>query len=250
MEQSLAQALFQSRARTEVLRLVLVDGQVATMSELARRAGLSPRAIAKEVALLRALGLVRLQSVGAADVVSGNPDHPGAPFLRGLLQIPAKRPEDPDRRKRVRESLAAHGAPLAGVDPVAHFKLEATLVEALDLARHDGTVLRVLPVVLAKHRGRLDWLELKEAARRRKLKAELGMLVELTAELLGDPALKRYVDDLRDRRRRVMRYLPEAKSDFERKLARRRTPRPVRKWGFLMNLGEDSLKPVLEKHLA
>jgi hypothetical protein len=123
-------------------------------------------------------------------------------------------------------------------------------MRGLEEARDDGTVLRVLPVVLARHRAEVEWASLREDARRRKLKAELGFLAELSAELADDPSLRAQAEALRDRRRRSMRFFPEARSPYEQELAKRRSPELARQWGFLMNMSMESFKGLLEKHGA
>lgn len=249
MSESLAQALFQSRTRAAVLDLLVVQGWTGSLSELARRVALTPRVVTREVRHLERLGLVKLEAVGGADVVRGNRAHPGARFVRGLLLCPALLDEElPDRL--VRESLASWGAPLAGVHRTRALGLSATVLGGLALARLDGTVLRVLPSVLSANLASLDWPELKEGARRAKLKAELGWLLELTGALLGRNDLGVRAVDLRDRRRRALRFFPAARSSFEREVARQRSPARARAWGFWMNLSEDSFRATLERHRA
>lgn len=250
MSEVLGSVLFQSATRSAVLELLFVRGLTASVSELARRAGLSPRAVGNEVRHLLPTGLVAVDTVGGADVVRANTSHAAAPHLRGLLQAPGELVVDAAEAKRVRESLAAWDAPLAGVRPRKHHSLSEALLRGLEEARRDGTVLRVLPVVLARHLGELDWKALREDARRRKLKAELGFLIDLTAGLLDDEALRAEAAPLRDRRRRTMRFYPLVKSRFEVELAKQRSPEVATRWGFWMNLSEDSFRGLLEKHRA
>ncbi len=47
-----------------------------------------------------------------------------------------------------------------------------------------------------------------------------------------------------------MRFLPEARNEFERLLAEERSPAAAVRWGFHMNLSEQSFRDLLEKHLA
>jgi hypothetical protein len=67
---------------------------------------------------------------------------------------------------------------LLGEEPKPSFSLAETLLRGLKAARDDATVLRVLPVVVAKHARDLDWTDLTERARRMNLRAELGMLLD------------------------------------------------------------------------
>ena len=117
-------------------------------------------------------------------------------------------------------------------------------------ARTDPTVLRVLPVVVLRNEGRLDWEDVRSRARRAKLKAELGMLLDLTAAVSGRASLHEQTHGLSDRRRRVPRYLPEPASDFERRLADKRTPPAARRWGFRMNMSEASVGEFVRRHVA
>jgi hypothetical protein len=250
MSDVLARALFQSTTRTDLLEQLFVRGLTASVSELARRARLSPRSVANEVRHLAALRLVTVEVVGGADVVKANLKHPAAKALQTLLRTPRDPGPDEALAREVRESLAAWGAPLAGVAACRHFPLGESLLRGLEAARQDGTVLRVLPAVLAEHLGDIDWSELKEDARHRKLKAELGMLVELTAGLLDRKDLCARVADLKDRRRRTLCYFPAVKSEFEKQLARKRSPAAARNWGFGMNLSEASFRSTLERHRA
>jgi DNA-binding transcriptional ArsR family regulator len=248
MYESIAASLFQSRTRSAVLDLLFHQGLTATVSELARRSGLTPRSVAMEVRNLLRVGLVTVEAVGGADLVRPDLRHPAAPHIQGLLHIPALPATQEARDQQVRESLAALGAPLAGQRPQEHLGLEDTLLAGLEAARSDGTLLRVLPVVLSKNLGRIDWRVVKEGARSRKLKAELGLLVDLTADLLDKPELRQRVADLHDRRRRVPRFYPAVRSDFERRLAKERSPAVARRWGFLMNMSVESFRSSLERH--
>jgi DNA-binding transcriptional ArsR family regulator len=220
----------------------------ATVSELARRADLTPRAVSVEVKRLLAAGVVEVEAEGAADRVRSNPRHPAARALRELLRkassVPGGALTDP------RPTLRAYGAPLAGVEPRAEMSREAALVEALAESRRDATLLRVLPVVLLKNEDYFDWNALLELARKRKLKDELGMMLELTAKASGRQSLATRATGLADGRRRVPRYLPERASDYERKLADQRTPAVARRWGLRMNMTEESVREFVRKHLA
>ncbi len=240
--------LFQSRSRTAALRFLLQEGWSGSVSELARRAGLTPRAVASEVDRLASLGLVRVEAVGGTNQVHAVTEHPAAKALRSLLEA-ASAPVPP-AGEAVRRSLVVWGAPLNDAPARDALPLEEAVVGALELARRDATVLRVLPVVLARNENDFDWRKLKELARRHKVAAELGMVCELTSDLTGRTSLKKHVDGLRDRRRKVRRSYPESRSRYEIDLARDRTPRAARKWGFLMNISEDSFRSTLDKHLA
>lgn len=249
MYQDFHAVLFRSGTRLGLLDLLFGQGRSGTMSELARYLGVTPRSVAVEVRNLAGVGLVSVEGIGGADLVRANHLHPAVPHIRGLLRIDAG-PSQAGSLEPLRESLAAYGAPFASARREAHMPLEDAVLSALEAARTDGTVLRVLPIVLSKNLEQLQWGALKEGASRRKLKAELGFLIELTAELLGRPALRRQAAALRDRRRRVPRYFPEARSEFERRLARARSPAVARRWGFYMNSSMESFRSSLERHFA
>jgi DNA-binding Lrp family transcriptional regulator len=246
----LTQALFQSRTRAALLRLLLLDGVADSMSGLARRAGLSQHAVAVEVKNLVSAGLVTLESVGASDLVRADAEHPAVKPLVELLQAADVEPKTTPNDFKVRETLVYYGAPLLAYEGRRRLPLELALVQGLRAAKQDATLLKVLPVVVAKNAQQLDWDALKENAKRAKLKAELGMLVELTADVAQKPELKEKVRDLRDRRRKVASFFSERVSKYERELAKTVTPRAARKWHFLMNLSEDSFRSKLVKHLG
>ena len=245
--------LFQARVRTALVEWVVQEGGQATVSELARMAKVTPRAARVEVAHLQSLGLVRVESKGAAVVVSRRRESPLWAPLRALSKavVDLETPEtDANTEKTVRETLAFYGAPLVGTQHAKRMGLERALVMGLALARRDSTLLRTLPLVVAKQADSMDWVQLKKEARRSRMKLEVGMLVSLAARLVGRPDWAANVEDLRDARRKGTRFFQPPRGEFERRLARQNTPRVVRAWGFLMNMGEDSFRSLIEKHLA
>ena len=131
-----------------------------------------------------------------------------------------------------------------------HHSLEETLLLGLEEARSDATVLRVLPALLARNARDVDWADLREEARRRKLKAELGVVVDLCADVTSTPALSNEVAALHDGRRKSNRYFPEVKNKYEAKLAQLRSPEVAQRWGFWMNASVDSFRDLVEKHGA
>ncbi|MGC4001044.1 MAG: hypothetical protein QM767_27705 [Anaeromyxobacter sp.] len=251
-ESTALRALFPSKARRALLE-TLFSGQVssASMSELARRAHLTTRAVSVEVEKLLDAGLLEVKAVGPAHLIRVNPKHPVAAALKRLVSS-AKPDADAAtvEQRAVRESLTAFGAPLLGDEPRRHYPLAETLVRALKLARTDATVLRVLPVVLAKHAGDLDWTDLRERARRLNLKAELGMLLDLTSDVAGLPALRREAAQLADGRRKRERFFLPVHGPADRKLARLRTPASAARWKFYLNMPEDAFRETLRKHGA
>jgi DNA-binding transcriptional ArsR family regulator len=244
------EALFPAKARRALVE-ALFSGQApeASMSELARRARLTPRAVAVEVRRLEQAGLVEVRAIGSAHLVRSNARSAPARALSRLLEAAKLEPDGGEVDPNVRPSLVAHGAPLQGVAPRAAYSLSDTVLRGLDAARTDPTVLRVLPVVVAKHAADLDWEELEEGARRMNLKAELGMLLELTGTAAGLPALNAQAEGLMDGRRKRPRYFPRVVGAFERQLAEERSPAAARRWNFYMNMSEESVRDFVRKHV-
>ena len=244
-------ALFPSAARRAVVE-ALFSGSTAddaSMSEIARRAGLTPRAVAVEVHRLEEVGLVEVRAVGPSHVVRPNSRAPATSALSDLIRVARGKPAPSAGDRDVRKSLAAHGAPLLGEQPKVVFGLPETILRGLKAARNDATIFRVLPVVIAKHARELDWTDLAERARRMNLRAELGMLLDLTADVADIPDLKARADGLRDARRKRLRYYPFVEGAFERQLAAQRSPGAARRWHFLMNMTEDSFRETVRKHV-
>jgi DNA-binding transcriptional ArsR family regulator len=223
----------------------------ASMSELARRAGLTPRAVAVEVHKLEEAGLVELQAFGPAHVVRPNRRNPASHALAELLRAARKgdTANSASSEQRVRGSLVAYGAPLSGEEPRAAFSLPETLLRALKMARRDATVLRVLPVVVAKHANDLDWTDLLERALRMNLRNELGMLLDLTADVAHLPGLRSHAAELRDGRRKRPRYFPSVDGAFEKQLAAKRSPKAASRWHYRMNMTEESFREMVSKHV-
>jgi hypothetical protein len=243
-------ALFPTKARRALVEL-LFSGAVgeASMSELARRAGLTPRAVAVEVQRLEEADLVEVHAHGPAYVVRPNARSAPVQALAQLVRSAAETPSAGALERSVRRSLAAYGAPLLGEEPRPAFSLSETLLRGLRAARSDATVLRVLPVVLAKHAKNLDWADLMERARRMNLRAELGMLLDLTAKVASLPDLRAHAAELSDARRKRPRYFPHVEGAFEKQLAARRTPEAATRWHFVMNMTEDSFREMVRKHV-
>jgi DNA-binding transcriptional ArsR family regulator len=243
-------ALFPSRARRAIVEL-LFSGRLsqASMSELARRAGLTPRAVAVEVEKLAEAGLVEVEAIGPAHVVRANDAHPVAGPLRDLLTAASAAPKTDHDDRKVRRALAAFGAPLLGEEPRATWSLSESVLRGLRLARTDATVLRVLPVVLAKHAREIDWTDLMERARRMNLRAELGMLLDLTGTVAGLPEMRARSKELADARRKRVRFFPEVSGVFERRLAEQRSPASATRWHFAMNMTEESFRELVRKHV-
>lgn len=150
-------------------------------------------------------------------------------------------------RSNIYQALAFYGAPLLDVRPVRSLALEEVLPRALELAAEDATVLRSLPLVLARNLDCIDWNVLSEEACRIGQGAATGMLLELTGELLGDESLLRHAEAF-ERAPGDMRHFFQPRGPFDERLARSRTPEVARRWGFWMNMPEESFRSLLEKH--
>lgn len=233
--------IYHSRTRTALLKALLRDGVSDSLSGLARRTGLSQHTVAVEVRNLAAAGLVNVESVGGADLVRTNRAHPAVGPLVQLLAIadaPDSRGEDSDLE--VLESLAHFGARVGVRRARRHMTLETALVRALALARRAPGLLEVLPGVLVKHRRRLDWPTLREEARRRKLKSELVLVVELAADASGNAGLRALVAGLRDHRRRSGASPYPVAGDALRAAIRRGLPRSERPGWPMTRSGSES----------
>ncbi len=225
------------------------QAQEASLSELARRAKLTPRAVTVEVQRLEQAGLVEVRTIGSAHLVRPNERSASARALSGLLVAARLEPAGGEVDPELRPSLAAHGAPLQGETPRAAYSLSDSILRGLKAARTDPTILRVLPVVLAKHANELDWTELMDGARRMNLKAELGVLLDLTGTAAGLPALCAQAEELLDARRTRARYFPSVQGTFDRQLAEQRSPAAATRWNFYMNMSEASVRDLLRKHV-
>jgi hypothetical protein len=155
-----------------------------------------------------------------------------------------------DVRASVYESLKAYGAPLADWEGCRTLTLEDALAQGLRLAHQDSTLLRTLPVVLARHALRLNSAQLTARARELGCEAELGMLLELTAKLTGNQRLGALARTLEHARAAEPRFFFEPRGPFERKYTPLRTPEVARRWGFFLDMPPDVFGTLLAKHCA
>jgi hypothetical protein len=145
------------------------------------------------------------------------------------------------------ESLAFFGAPLAAYAAVPHLGLEETVARALAASHSEASFLRTLPLVLVRQRDRLNLAQLATAAERLGVTAELGMLLELTADVASWPALRAQAQSLPRVPSREPRYFFNETGRANRQLAERRSPKAARTWGFFLNMPEDSFRSLLGK---
>lgn len=244
--------LVTSRVRRALLRLLWEAGAEGSVSALARRAGVSFAAAHRELQAMRAAGLARSSRAGKSLVYSANPGSPHAKILRELLDAAAAPtlPSAPGAEK-VRTWLSVAGAPLLVSRPGGDRMppLEEVVAEGLVLAHQDATVARVLPLVLWRHRGRLDHEELTRQASVRNERQALGFFLELTGRLGGDHRLSALARGLRDRRRKRARpFFGRSAGPRAVALARLRSPAVARRWGYLMNMDLESFASAFRRH--
>lgn len=150
----------------------------------------------------------------------------------------------------VYESLVAFGAPLPNWQPRREMRLEEALPPALWLSHGNPTLLRVLPLVLARHAAKLDWALLEKKTQEFGQEAELGFLLELTAELTADAKLAERAARFEMAKCAQPRFYFEPRGDRDRRLVEMRTPPVARRWGFLLNMPTDSFRSLLSKYDA
>lgn len=243
-------ALLGDSARQRLVEWALEHEMARSESELARALGLTPRSVRNELCLMEDQGLVRRERVGREDRVLVVREHPAWEALGQLAHLEPRTLRQAGD-ERTRRELVAAGAPLTGTgEPVVSPRpLEALLVDAVDLARRDATVLRVLPTFVAMHERRLRWETLVVLARRARRSAELGVVVALAAEACDRPQLARWAELLKDGRRKGVRsFHAHELSSFELRLAQARTPKAAQEWGFLMNMDLDAFRTTWRRH--
>ena len=127
--------------------------------------------------------------------------------------------------------------------------LEQVVAAALALSHRDAAVARVLPLVLWRHRNRLDHEELVRRASLQNEGQALGFFLELAGALGRDAPLKTRARALRDRRRtRARPFFTRVLGRRELALVRARTPALARRWGYLLNMDLDSFVSAFDKH--
>lgn len=157
---------------------------------------------------------------------------------------PPPLPAGPDPRP----TLAAYGAPFL-LPPARELPLEEAVARSLLLLRSDPRVLYCLPVLLERHAGSLDVDLLKRRAGDLDAAAELGMVLDLTAELAGSEQLRAWASDLPPVDG-APQYLDTGSSDAARAFSETQTPPVLARWGFRANAPLDDLRAFFEKHRA
>jgi len=243
--------LVKGRARRELFRLLWGQGAAGSVSDLSRLAKVTFSAAHRELDAMRAAGLAHVERNGTELVYRAESDHRHAELLRRLATTSgnAETKRRANHDEQVRTWLAKAGAPLGSArikGPVP--SLEQVLAEALSLSHRDATVARVLPLVLWRQRGQLDFDHLLHEATRRDEGQALGYFLELAGRLGNEPGLVKAAAPLRDKRRKRVRVF-FAGPQGPRALAatRRNTPKEALRWGYLMNMGVDSFRSMFDK---
>ncbi len=243
--------LVKSRARRELFRLLWGNRSVGSVSDLSRLAGVTFSAAHRELAAMHAAGLARAGRSGKELSYAAENLHPQAALLKRLAKAPVAVSSEgrTNHDENVRARLASLGAPLSSPHPKTPPPvLEEALAEALVLSHRDATVARVLPLVLWRHRDRLDLDRLVLLASRRDERSALGLFLELAGRLGRDPVLVRAAQCLRDRRRTKVRpFFFGPLGPHAAAAARQNTPKEALRWGYVMNMGLDSFKAMFEK---
>ncbi len=244
--------LVTSRARRELLRLLWAEALEGSVSDLARRAGLSYAVAHRELGAMSAATVALRERRGNTLVYRANPGYVEAESLRALLDQAgnaaaalAGAADD-----AVRSWLRAAGAPV-GAAPVRGRPpaLEEVLAAALGVAHRDATVARVLPLLLWRQRERLDLSGLIQAATRRDERRTLGCFLELAGRLGRDERLLEASKTLRDGRvSRARPFFERRQGPLAMAAARKNTPALARRWGYLMNMGLDSFASTFARH--
>ena len=245
MKSRALQCLFPAKGRRALLKLLFQDGCSGSASELARRAKVTPRTALLVLDELREVGLVDCRGVGAA-LVFQPLESDLADALRSLLDAAENHSE---RRDRSFEASAAYfGAPLLREAPRGLQPLETTLAIGAKKARQDPTLFRALPVLVLRNWRSVDWTRLRDCSLGADSKQEVGMLLDLTGVLADVPELSKRASAFADERRHRLEYFFDRRTEFDERLAGRRTPRVVRQWNFLMNMDLEMLRAAVKTH--
>lgn len=231
---------------------LLVSGSTAySKMDLAKLSGLPYATTHAEVAKLESLGLLSKQnSAGRVTYrMSLSPELKDA--LRLLFNLKGRDNCVKDEAD-LRASLQELGAPLVlDVQPSARFAPdqthEETLVRSTLNAKKDPSVARTLPLALVRSFESLDPELLKFWATKLHAKQELGMFLELSAELANSPKLKKLSRRFKDKRVKETKDFFETNSPLLRKLSEKNTPDVARRWKFRMNMSMDSFQSTFDR---
>jgi hypothetical protein len=148
-------------------------------------------------------------------------------------------------------NLHRYGAPLVNHGSSGKkLSLEETVSLALLLARRRPDVARVLPVVLMKNKGRLDFERLREASSHFGQSRALGFFLDLTGKMTGDPKMSSESKSLMDRAASFEYFFTLPRWSRALKLAVERTPDLTKTWRFWMNASVESFESCLRKFMV
>ncbi len=239
--------LVPSRARRSLLKTIRARG-IATVLDLSRQARVPYSAAHRELELMTQAGVVRRTLTGKGWACSWAAGRRGTRLLDELLagSGPA---EDGPRELVVIGNLKRWGAPLAEEARARErLSLEETLAYAIRISRQRPEVLRVWPLVLARHESSVDLRRLKALAGRVGEKKALGFLLALTSRLLRHPGWAAEAERLRDgRSRRMENYFLLPEGPRAARLTELRTPALARRWLFRMNMPMEAFESQFRK---
>ena len=234
---------------------LLVSGSTAySKTDLAKLSGLPYATTHAEVAKLEAMGLLEKEtSEGSSKYrMALSPAMREAFFLVFNLK---SRDATVKSERDLRASLQELGAPLV-LDVLPTFRsfpeqtLEETLVRASVQSKKDPSMARTLPLALFRNFDSLDPELLKYWATKLNAKQEVGMFLELSADLAKSPKLKKLSRNFKDKRVKETKDFFETSSPLMRKLSERNTPEVARRWKFRMNMSMDSFQSTFDRFRA
>lgn len=235
--------LVSAKGRRRLLTLLWVEHASGTATQLAAQARVSFATAYRELQSMKRWDLVRSTPAEDGEVFVANNDHPQARLLAELVAAPPPQRTDP-QVVEVRAQLAQAGAPLRAAAPAtAPAALEELVLDALDVARRDPEVARVLPVFLFRQRlAGLDLDRVAERATQRGSRHVLGFFLALTARFSNDAALAKRARTLRDHRVKNQELFMTTSAS--------RTSKPfalARTWGLRMRADVDWFESLFRK---
>ena len=239
--------LFGSETRVALLQELMVKETKDSALGFSRRVGRSYHPVTRELERFVRTGLVHKQRRGAAAVYGWRSTNRVCRVLRELLTQsfqPGRAEADVDAAL---STLMEHGAPIRRSKVARRLPLEHALAVAARQSRQDGTVLRVLPLMLVRLHGRLDQEKLWQECHRLDVEQTMGYLLDLAGRVTASKQLQEWAADYRDGRRHLIHYFFAPRNRYEEELARRHTPPLARRWGFYLNVPESDFKDLLVK---
>lgn len=240
--------LFGSETRVVLLQELMVNETKDSALGFSRRVGRSYHPVARELDRFVRTGLVHKQRHGAAAVYGWSSTNRVCRVLRELLtqsSHPGVAAEE--HVDAALSTLMEHGAPLRRSKVGRRLPLERALAVAARQSRQDGTVLRVLPLMLFRLHEKLDREKLWQECNRLDVEQTMGFLLDLAGRVTEAKQLREWAADFRDGRRHRNLYFFTPKNRYEEELARRHTPPLARRWGFYMNVPESDFEDLVRK---